>query len=84
MSMIIILGIIAAVFTTGSALPQVIKAIKTKKTHDVSLATYLMITTGVLLWLAYGIALRDIPLMFANVTALVINVIMLICKFKYG
>jgi MtN3 and saliva related transmembrane protein len=78
------IGIVAAVLTTGSALPQVIKALKTKKTRDISLVTYLMMTTGILIWLTYGILIRDIPLMFANGTGLVLNAIMLFCKLRYG
>jgi MtN3 and saliva related transmembrane protein len=45
------LGLLAALLTSISQLPQVIKTIKTKDTHSISLWTYLMLWTGIILWL---------------------------------
>ena len=56
-----IIGLIAAACTTLSFLPQAIKVIKTKNTSDLSLTMYLILTTGLLLWLIYGYLINDIP-----------------------
>jgi MtN3 and saliva related transmembrane protein len=48
MNWIIIIGLLAATCTTLSFLPQVIKIVKTKKTSDISLLMYVVLTTGIL------------------------------------
>ena len=68
--MITLLGLIAATLTTIAFIPQVIKAWLSKSTKDISLIMYALVTTGILLWLIYGILISDIPLIFANVISL--------------
>ena len=80
---IMILGLTAALFTTTSLLPQAVKAIKTKKTGDLSLLTYFVLTTGVALWLIYGLIIKDIPVIAANGVALIFSLIILTLKIKY-
>lgn len=83
MSTITILGLIAAVFTTTSFLPQAVKTIRTKNTKDISLAMYLIFSSGVLLWLLYGIFIKDFPVIIANAVTLVFALIILAYKLKY-
>ncbi len=78
-----IIGLIAAACTTLSFLPQAIKVIKTKNTSDLSLTMYLILTTGLLLWLIYGYLINDIPLMIANAITLVFAAIILFMKIRY-
>jgi MtN3 and saliva related transmembrane protein len=78
-----IIGFIAASLTTASFLPQAIKVIKTRNTKDISLLMYLMFNTGVLLWLAYGILIKDFPLIIANFIALAFTGTILIMKIRY-
>jgi len=82
--LIIILGLVAAGFTTFSFLPQSIKAIKTKHTKDLSIQTLIMLLTGIGLWLIYGILILNIPLIAANSISFVIMCLMLYLKIKYG
>lgn len=77
-------GLVAAAFTTFGFLPQVIKSWKTKSTRDISLNMYLIIMAGVILWLVYAHAIRDLPLLFANTFALVLVGSILLMKLKYG
>ncbi len=79
----IIIGLAAAFCTTFSFLPQAIKVIKTKQTKDLSLVMYSVFTTGVLLWLMYGISVNDIPLIIANSITLIFALIILIMKIRY-
>ena len=67
-----ILGIVAATLTTGASLPQLIKSCKTKHTADLSLYMYLILSIGILLWLAYAFLDHDIPLIYGNIFAMVI------------
>jgi len=78
-----IIGLAAAVCTTFSFLPQAIKVIKTKQTMHLSLAMYSIFTTGVLLWLIYGISVNDIPLIIANSITLIFALTILIMKIRY-
>jgi MtN3 and saliva related transmembrane protein len=45
------LGMVAAVLTTASFLPQVYKTWKTKDTQSLSLTMYVCFFTGIVLWL---------------------------------
>ncbi len=66
MSNIEILGYCAAVLTTASFFPQAILTIRTRDTSSLSLSMYTLFTTGVLLWLIYGIQKSDYAIIFAN------------------
>jgi len=78
-----ILGLVAASLTTGSFLPQAIKAIRSKHTKDLSLGMYSVLTTGIALWLIYGILVRDIPIIASNCVTLIFTSAILFLKLKY-
>ena len=78
-----ILGLVAASLTTGSFLPQAIKAIKSKHTKDLSLGMYSVLTTGIALWLIYGILVKDIPIIASNCFTLIFTSAILFLKLKY-
>ena len=78
-----ILGFVAAFLTTASFIPQAVKVIKTKHTHDLSLYMYSMFFVGVGLWLVYGIIINSIPIILANFITLIFSGIILFMKIKY-
>jgi MtN3 and saliva related transmembrane protein len=78
------IGSAAAICTTSAYLPQVIRAWRTRSTHDVSLKMYLLMVLGTLLWLAYGVAITDWPLIGANAISLVFTGSILFLKLRYG
>jgi MtN3 and saliva related transmembrane protein len=84
MEMITILGLVAAICTTISFLPQAIKTIKTKQTKGLSLGMYSVLTTGVFLWIIYGILIGDVPLILANGITFIFTatILFLIIKHK--
>ncbi len=84
MSEVTLLGLVAASFTTGSFVPQVVKSWRTRQTHDISLGTYLLLVVGNLLWLAYGLILRNPPLIVANIVTLTLALSILVLKIKHG
>lgn len=71
------MGTIAAILTTASFLPQAIKTIKTKDTKGISTGMYSMFVIGVFLWIIYGIQLKDMPIIIANVITFVLASIIL-------
>ena len=84
METITLLGLAAAVCTTISYLPQAIKTIKTKHTEDLSLGMYTVLTTGIFLWLLYGIFTKDSPIIFANSITFIFTSTILFMIIKYN
>lgn len=79
-----IVGLIAGAFTTFSLLPQVMKTVKTKETKDISMAMYIILISGMLLWIIYGVLIDAPPVILANALSLLLALIILIFKIKYG
>ena len=78
------IGSLAAVLTMFSFLPQIAKVLKTRSAKDVSLATLLQLSLGVILWIAYGIHLRNAIIIVANGTTLASLVFLLYLYYNYG
>ncbi|NCT00060.1 hypothetical protein GW765_03735 [Candidatus Parcubacteria bacterium] len=78
-----IIGLLAAVLTTVSYVPQAYKIIKTKDTKALSLYMYWIVTIGVFLWLVYGFLIKDAPLVIANLITFSLTLTILIMKIKY-
>jgi len=76
------LGYAAAACTTLSFLPQVVRTLRTRDTSGISLWMYLVFCTGVALWLAYGIARADAPVIVANLVTLVLASTVLLLKVR--
>jgi MtN3 and saliva related transmembrane protein len=79
-----LIGLAAAFCTTVAYLPQVIQTWRTRSTKDISLATFLVLTTGLVLWLVYGAILHDVPLIAANGATLLLSVVILYFKLRHG
>jgi MtN3 and saliva related transmembrane protein len=83
MEMFTIVGFVAAIFTTTGFLPQAFKIFKTKSTKDISLTMYLVLAIGTLLWLIYGIMIKELPVIIANSLSLSLIIGILALKLKY-
>lgn len=77
------IGYAAAVCTTVAFLPQAWVAIRTRDTRSLSLTMYIVFTLGVLLWLAYGVLLRDWALIAANSVTALFSLTILGTKLRY-
>jgi MtN3 and saliva related transmembrane protein len=75
---------IAGLLCTISFLPQVIKVIRMKNTEDLSLARFSIFSIWVFLWLIYGILIGKIPIILANRITLILVIIILTLKIRYG
>lgn len=78
-----VLGYAAAFFSTVSFVPQVIKTLRTKDTSGISLLMYSVFTTGVALWLIFGIMTENMPVTIANVIVLILASMVLVMKIRY-
>ena len=80
----LIIGIVAGTLCTLSFLPQVVKIFKTKHTKDLSLVTFSMLSLGVFLWLIYGLLIKEFPVIAANAVTLILALLIVVMKIKYG
>jgi MtN3 and saliva related transmembrane protein len=83
MNTIQILGLVAGSCTTIAFLPQVLKTWKTRSAKDLSLGMFSFFCFGVLLWLIYGIMMRDIPVIAANMMTLMLASTLLFFKLRF-
>jgi MtN3 and saliva related transmembrane protein len=77
-------GYAAALCTTGAYIPQVLRVWRTRSTGDISLKMFLVLVTGLALWLTYGIWKGEIPLIMANGVTLMLASAILFFKLKHG
>ena len=77
------IGILAGIFTTIAAVPQIYRAWKTKKVDGVSTKMFLTLTIGVLLWTIYGIMKTDVPIILTNGISTLLNITMLVLIQKF-
>ncbi|NEO97766.1 MAG: hypothetical protein F6K58_03470 [Symploca sp. SIO2E9] len=83
MNIITILGLLAGSLTTISFMPQVIKTWTSKSAKDISLGMFITFCLGVLLWIVYGIIVKDLPVIATNLATLILSSIILWLKLKY-
>ncbi|MDW7731216.1 MAG: SemiSWEET transporter [Methanolobus sp.] len=76
------IGYIAGTLTTIAFAPQLIKALKTRSTKDISLLMLLCSTTGMIFWLFHGISINDLALIIANSISVTLTSILLFYKVK--
>jgi MtN3 and saliva related transmembrane protein len=79
-----LIGATGAALTTLCWLPQALKAIREKETRALSLPATAAFTGGVGLWLIYGLAINDWPLIGSNAVTLALMAVILAMKLRYG
>ena len=79
-----LIGGLASALTTLAFIPQVWRVWKTRSARDLSLPMYLIFTTGVVLWLVYGLALGAWPIIAGNVITLFLASTVVAMKLKFG
>ena len=78
------LGLLAGSLTTVAFLPQVIKVWRTRSASDLSMQMVVVFSSGILLWLLYGILKGDLPIIASNLATLILVVAILILKIRYS
>ena len=70
MTLVTVVGLAAAFCTTISYIPQIKKIWDTGETHDISLKMFLILATGIALWVVYGMMQGDAVIILANSVSL--------------
>jgi MtN3 and saliva related transmembrane protein len=79
-----LLGISAGMLTSYSRVPQIVKTWKTRSAAGLASGMYIMICTGSVLWLIYGVVTGRLAIILASAVSLASNVILLVFRFRFG
>jgi len=78
------IGATGAVLTTICWVPQAVKIIRDRETRAISLPGTMLCVLGVLLWLVYGLAIVDGPLIGSSLVTFGITATILALKIRHG
>jgi MtN3 and saliva related transmembrane protein len=70
MNVTTLIGILAAVCTTASYIPQLKKCWETGSAGDLSLKMFSILAVGIALWVVYGLMQQDFVIILANSVSL--------------
>ena len=79
-----LIGAAAGTLSTVAFVPQAWRIWKTRSARDLSLPMYLIFTSGVALWLVYGLLLGAVPIIVCNGLTLLLAGAVLAMKLRFG
>jgi len=77
------IGLIAGAITSAAVIPQVVRTYRTRHARDISIWQPLLLDMGMILWLIYGIMLKDLPLILANAFSIICNTLLIGMKIYF-
>ena len=78
------LGFMAGALMTVGFLPQVIRVYQLRSAYEISLLFTILLLTGLILWVVYGIYFGLTPVIVWNSIAAALALALLHAKLKYG
>jgi MtN3 and saliva related transmembrane protein len=78
------LGMVAGVLTTLAFVPQVLRTHRSRSARDFSTPMLLLFTTGVALWLVYGLLIGSQGIILANAATMMLTAYILAMKLRFG
>ena len=79
-----LLGFAAAALTSLCWLPQAWRTVRTRDTQAISLWTQGLLAAGTTLWLSYGIQILSWPVIVANALTLLLVLLIITMKLRFG
>ena len=83
MTLLEVMGFVAATLTTAAFVPQVFKTFKERSAKDISLSMYLVLLLGIVLWVFYGLYIASMPIVIANMVTGVLVALMIWMKIRF-
>ncbi len=83
MAFVDILGYTAGAITSLTFLPQVIKTWKDKSAKDISMNMFLIAATNEVMWIVYGVLLKNWVIIATNSVVLIMSLIMITFKLRF-
>lgn len=77
-------GLIAGAVTSMGFIPQLVKGHRTKKLEDISYYMPAVLAFGMTMWLIYGLLIKAIAVMIANIFGVTCCIILIIMKKMYS
>ncbi len=78
-----IIGYSASITSICITLPQTYKIIKTKSADDLSYFSIIISLISYILWIVYGILIKDYPIIITDCIMSILSILQLICKIYY-
>jgi MtN3 and saliva related transmembrane protein len=78
------IGAAGATLTTLCWVPQALKIVRERDTRAISLPGTMLCVLGVVLWLIYGLAIVDGPLIGSSIVTFAMTAIILVLKIRHG
>ena len=78
-----VIGLVAAILTTATYVPQVIKTWRVKDVQSLSLTMYVVMFIGVVMWFTYGVLLKSLAIVLANIVTGALTFTLIFLKLKY-
>lgn len=78
-----VIGLLGGSITTFGSIPQIIKMIKTRQTHDLSWYMIVSWNIGITLTLIYGILIHQIPIIITSSISIVLTMLITTLKLYY-
>ena len=77
------IGLVAGFLTSVAVIPQVVRTYRTRHARDISIWQPVLLDIGMVLWLIYGIMLKDLPLILANAFSIFCNTLLIGMKIYF-
>ena len=77
-----LVGTVAGLCSTGSFVPQVVKAWQRRDTAAISKRMYVITVTAFTLWTAYGFMIGSVPIIAFNIASLLLSATILVLKIR--
>ena len=84
MSFVSLVGFAAGTLCTLAYLPQALHSFRTKSVSDISLVMLVSLNIGLLLWVAYGVMIRSLPLILPNMVTFLLAFPLLVMKLRFA
>lgn len=76
------IGLVAGLLTTLAFLPQVVKTVSTRSAGDFSILWLALFSSGLALWLVYGVWIGSLSLVLANGVTFVLVLVIAAVKLR--
>ena len=83
MTLEVLFGWMASLLCTLILVPQIIKALKTRHTDDISMLMLLLSVSGNAFWVAHASITLNIPLLVGASFISLMSIMLIIFKYKY-
>lgn len=79
-----VIGMSAGLCSMASFTPQIVKTWRERDARSISLRMYVVTVTGFSLWVAYGLMIESLPVIFTNVVCLSLSGLILAMKWRFS